>query len=103
MSKEEYDCEEFRKLCIELFKEPLQDIKKYLENGYEIKGILGVKHSPTCSIRGTMGIFMEEIFLMLENENINVKSYDIPENYEENLDLSKLLYEIKEEFDLIVN
>ncbi len=101
MSKEEYDSKEFRELCRKLFVDTLEDLKKYLQSGYELKGILGIKHSPTCSIRENQGIFMEEIFSMLKEEGINIKAYDIPENYEESQDFSQLFSEIKENLDLI--
>lgn len=83
MNKDEYDSEEYRKLCRQLFKPILEDIKVYLENGYTLEGIIGIKESPTCSITGDRGIFMEEIFKALEEEGIELKHFEVPEDYSE--------------------
>lgn len=98
MTKNDYDCPGYRMLCRELFMPFLKDINSYLKSGYNIVGILGIKHSPTCSIRGRQGIFMEEIMTILKNNDISIKSYDIPENYNENSDSFKLYEEIRSVF-----
>ena len=80
-SKAEYNVKEYRELCRNLFIPVLEDIKEYIENGYEVKKIIGINQSPTCSITGTRGIFMEEIFRMLQMENIELKYEEIPVDY----------------------
>lgn len=78
MSKEEYDVPEYRELCKKLFQPFIEDLREYLKNGYEILGIIGVKESPTCSISGNRGIFMEEIFKALKEEDIKLNYFEIP-------------------------
>ncbi|MBU3144348.1 CD3072 family TudS-related putative desulfidase [Clostridium sp. CF012] len=95
MNKEEYDSPEYRTLCRELFTLILEDIKKYLTQGYSLVGILGINKSPTCSITGKRGIFMEEIFSILKEQAININYFDIPEDYTDDMDLSKLYNKLK--------
>lgn len=83
MSKQEYDSEEYRVLCKKLFEPVMSDIREYLSHGYEFCGIVGINESPTCSISGERGIFMEEIFNVLKNEGIQVKHFEVPLDYEE--------------------
>ncbi|WP_392486265.1 CD3072 family TudS-related putative desulfidase [Haloimpatiens sp. FM7315] len=83
MSKEEYDCKEYRELCKSLFKPILEDIKKYIASGYKLKTIIGINQSPTCSITGKQGVFMEEIFHILKRENISIETIEIPTDYVE--------------------
>jgi predicted secreted protein len=78
MNKEEYDSPEYRTLCRELFAPILEDIKKYLAQDYSLVGIMGINESPTCSITGNRGIFMEEIFSMLNGEAIDINHFEIP-------------------------
>ena len=78
MNKEEYDSPEYRTLCRDLFIPILEDIKKYLAQGYSLVGIMGINESPTCSITGNRGIFIEEIFSMLNAEAIDIEHFEIP-------------------------
>ncbi|MGL5068987.1 MAG: CD3072 family TudS-related putative desulfidase [Sarcina sp.] len=80
-SKEEYNIKEYRELCKNLFIPVLEDIKEYIANGYEVKKIIGINQSPTCSITGTRGIFMEEIFRMLQMESIELEYEEILADY----------------------
>ncbi|WP_102398791.1 CD3072 family TudS-related putative desulfidase [Haloimpatiens massiliensis] len=86
MSKEEYDCPEYRELCKTLFFSVLEDLKKYIASGYKLKTIIGINESPTCSITGKRGIFMEEIFNILNNEGISIDYIEIPTDYKESID-----------------
>lgn len=87
MSKEEYDSKEYRELCRKLFAPVLEDLIVYIENGYEFCGIIGINESPSCSITGSRGIFMEEIFKMLHEKKIETAYYEVPEEYsDENSD-----------------
>ena len=99
-TKSDYDCPEYRTLCRNLFLPFVDDIKAYISNGYEIVGILGIKHSPTCSVRGRQGIFIEEINSLLKSNDITLKSYDIPESYNEDSESLELYHEIKSAFNL---
>ncbi|MGL5821850.1 MAG: CD3072 family TudS-related putative desulfidase [Sarcina sp.] len=80
-SKNEYDTKEYRALCGILFLPILDDLKAYRENGYKIKKIIGINQSPSCSITGERGIFMEEIFKLLEKNNFDLEYEEIAENY----------------------
>lgn len=80
-SKKEYDTKEYRDLCRNLFLPILEDLNEYRENGYKIKKIIGIKQSPTCSITGDRGIFMEEIFKLLQKNNFALEYEEIAENY----------------------
>ncbi|WP_372481109.1 CD3072 family TudS-related putative desulfidase [Clostridium tagluense] len=90
MNKEQYDSPEYRTLCKNLFMPILEDIKKYLAEDYSLVGILGINESPTCSISGKMGIFMEEIFTMLNEQAIDIKYFEIPTDYTEATDFNDL-------------
>lgn len=83
MTKEEYDTKEYRRLCKELFLPVLSELKQYISSDYEILGIIGINESPTCSISGKRGVFMQEIFKILEEENIYLKYFEIPTDYSE--------------------
>lgn len=101
MTKEEYDTMEYRELCKSLFKPVLEDIKIYLKAGYELKGIIGIKESPTCSLSEERGIFMEEIFKALEVEKIEVKYFEIPTTYTEDADYSEIYSKLIMDLELL--
>lgn len=81
MEKHDYDTEEFRELSRKLFQPILEDLLIYLENGYEFCGIIGINHSPSCSITDNKGVFMEEVFSMLATNGIESKHFEVPTNY----------------------
>ena len=95
MNKEEYDSPEYRSLCRNLFTPILEDIKKYLAQDYSLLGIIGINESPTCSITGKRGIFMEEIFAMLDAEALNINYFEIPTDYEGDMDFTDLYNNLK--------
>ena len=74
-----------------LFTPILDDIKKYLAQDYSLIGILGINESPTCSITGNRGIFMEEIVAMLSEQSISINYFDIPVDYTEEVDFIESL------------
>jgi predicted secreted protein len=84
MTKEEYDTEEYRILCRKLFVPILEDLMLYIESGYEFCGIIGINESPSCSITGNRGIFMEEAFKILQEKGIKPDYYEVSEEYEDN-------------------
>jgi predicted secreted protein len=83
MDKIEYNTPEYRNLCRKLFEPVLEDLLVYLENDYKFIGIIGINQSPSCSISGTRGVFMEEIFDLLSSKGIEPNYFEIPENYED--------------------
>lgn len=80
-TKEEYDTLEYRNICRQLAKEIIIQMKEYINNNYQIIGLLGIKESPSCDSLGKKGVFMEELFALMGNENIYLDSFDIPEEY----------------------
>ncbi|SHE76470.1 CD3072 family TudS-related putative desulfidase [Clostridium fallax] len=91
MSKEDYCFEEYRNLCKNLFIPVLNDIKEYIKHGYNIKALIGIKDSPTCSLTGNRGIFMEEILNLLKQENININTFQVSTEYTYKSDFPKEL------------
>jgi len=81
MTKEEYDTEGYRKLCKDIATDTVSIMKEYLQNGYNIVGLIGINESPTCSIIGTKGILMEELLALLKEENIQLNTLDVPADY----------------------
>lgn len=81
MTKDEYDTIEYRNLCKNFAKDTLGIIREYINSGYEVVGVLGIKDSPTCSISGSRGIYMEELFQLLDYNNISLEQYEIPIGY----------------------
>ena len=81
MTKEDYDTYDFRTINKNIAMDTLGIIKEYLSNDYEILGIMGINESPTCGIKGKMGIFMEELLKLLESNNINLNLIDVPTDY----------------------
>lgn len=86
MTKEEYDTPEYRNLCKTLSAEVINDIVEYVNNDYKAIGIIGINHSPTCSISGKMGILMEEIFKLLDEKEITIPYIEVPGEYEDDID-----------------
>lgn len=82
-TKEEYDTPEYRKLCKELALRLVEQMVEYRKHGYKIIGLLGICQSPSCDTMGKKGIFMEELFMLLEKENLQLPTFDIPEDYRE--------------------
>lgn len=81
MTKEEYDTEDFRKLCGEISEDTITIMKEYIDSGYNILGLVGINNSPTCSIRNTQGVFMEELMDRLDREEISIDMIDVPRDY----------------------
>ncbi len=81
MNKYEYDTEEYRKLCRQISKDTVDIMMEYLDNGYEILGLIGVNSSPTCSIQGDRGILMEELLNLMNESEIKLRLLDIPTDY----------------------
>lgn len=86
-TKEAYDYKEYRNLCDSLSESVISEMKVYLENDYQIIGLIGIEESPTCDTNRNRGIFMEELYHKLKENNINLPSLDIPEDYNESMKL----------------
>ncbi len=95
MTKEEYDTEEFRKLCKDIAKDTVSIMKEYLDNEYDIVGLMGINNSPTCSIMGTKGILMEELLALLEEENIELNLQDVPIDYYDGEEGKEFIHRLK--------
>lgn len=91
MTKEEYDTDEFRSLCKGISKDAINIMKEYISSEYEIVGLIGINHSPTCSINGRRGILMEELLELAEKLNINLNLLDVPGDYVEGIDNKKFI------------
>jgi len=96
MSKQEYDSKEFRYLCSKIAKDTIEIMKEYIRNEYDIVGIIGIKQSPTCSITGNRGILMEELFNVLDREDINIRYFEVPPDYLEATEHKEILEDFKE-------
>lgn len=83
MTKEEYDTKEYRRLCKNISIDTIDIMKEYIENDYEIVGLMGVDESPTCSITNYKGIFMEELLDLINKNNLNIKLLDVPVYYKD--------------------
>lgn len=90
MTKLDYEnANDFRKLCRELAEGVINYIRAYIEAGYKIVGIVGINCSPTCSIGGERGIYMEELFSLLDKENISLSFAEISTSFQEDKDNSE--------------
>jgi predicted secreted protein len=72
MTYEQYDTPEYRKHSREILMPVLKQAEEYVNNGYELAGILGIQSSPSCD--PTRGVFMEELTDMLKEKGIPLKT-----------------------------
>lgn len=94
MTKEEYDTEEYRKICKNISIDTISIMKEYIENGYEIAGLIGINESPTCSIRDSKGIFIEEMLELMNKINLDIKLLDVSVDYIDGENNSKFITEL---------
>lgn len=99
MTKFEYDTTDFRNLSKEISKDVINIMKEYLANGYEIVGLIGINHSPTCGIRGEKGIFMEELLDLINTYSINIQTIDVPTDYHDGEKGKEFINELKKFLD----
>lgn len=83
MSKEEYNTKEYIELCDKIASDTVIKIKEYLNNDYEVVGLLGINQSPTCSINGVKGHLMESLLEKLRVDNIMLPLIDLPTTHQE--------------------
>ena len=84
--KEDYDTPEYRGLCRKLSLDVVEEIMEYIKHYNKVVGVIGINHSPTCSITGKRGIFMEELFKELESREIILPYIEVPGEYDESDD-----------------
>lgn len=85
-SKEEYDTQKFRILCRDISKDIIKVMQEYIDNNYEIIGIIGINESPTCSISGNRGILMEELLGSCKTEGFNINTIEVSVDYTDSKD-----------------
>lgn len=72
MTYEQYNTPEYRKHCREILQPVLLQAEDYLNNGYDIVGLLGIQSSPSCDL--TRGIFIEELKAMFSEKEMELKT-----------------------------
>lgn len=95
MTREEYDTKEYHILCESLSEQTIAIIKNYLKNDYKIVGIIGINHSPTCSLRCEKGVFMEELLKKIKELDLEIPITDISTNYVEGKDNAEEIKELE--------
>ncbi len=95
MGKSEYDTVDYRDLCKRISHDAINQIKEYLDNGYEVIGLMGINESPSCSIRGVEGILMEELLDIAKKEQISLNTIDVPGEYVDGKDNKEFIKELK--------
>ena len=81
MTKGEYDTSEYRELSREIGLDAMNIIKEYLDHDYNIIGLIGINSSPSCGISGEVGIMIEEITKVTGEEDIYLKTIDVPTDH----------------------
>lgn len=77
---EEYNTAPYRELCRRLAGSVTGQMKEYLKHGYQYCGIIGIQNSPTCSISGRRGVFMEELLAQLSDIGLVSGYFEVPES-----------------------
>lgn len=105
--KEQYDNLFYRQQCRRLLEPIIQQVKNYIDFGYEIVGIVGIDGSPSCGVNFTCsgnyggeiidssqvsgileslklvngsGVFIEELKKYLKEVDLEIPFYSINEN-----------------------
>lgn len=85
-----YNTFEFNEHCNLLAEKVYKEIKNIIDCGYEVIGILGIEHSPSCCINyiytnngmeKRKGLFMDKLYNKLENDNIIIPMIGINRKY----------------------
>jgi len=61
-TREEYDTPPYRTHCQGLLGPVTDQLNDYVQNGYEITGLIGIEDSPSCGIFSPQGVFMTTLF-----------------------------------------
>jgi predicted secreted protein len=96
---EEYNTAPYRELCRRLAESVTGQMKEYLKHGYQYCGIIGIQNSPTCSISGRRGVFMEELLAQLSDIGLVSGCFEVPESYDDGCQggVLDLIHQIKSE------
>lgn len=97
MTYQEYNTQAYRQRCDDILTPYLEQIRVYLQNGHQLKGILGIQNSPSCGISGVRGVFMEVLFERCKQQGIPLQYVEIPETYnadKEDVTLKKNILEL---------
>ncbi len=87
-TKEQYECPEYRATCSQLCRRIVDQMKRYLDEGYEVACVLGMEGSPSCSVLTVptregaapgSGIFFETLLSELRLTGIEAPVIGIPE------------------------
>jgi hypothetical protein len=60
-------------------------------------GIIGINDSPTCSISGKKGVFLEEILSLLEKHKIGLNYCEVPSDYNDDTDYESMILRLKKQ------
>jgi len=87
MTFEEYNTFEYKVHCIHMLKSFSLQLKHYLNNDYQIMGILGIEESPSCDIQKGRGVFMKALRITMNALKSGsfeaVPKLDLPETLNE--------------------
>lgn len=81
MNYDDYNTITHRNLCNDLCEIPIRMIQELVKGGSEFIGTIGIHNSPNCSITDQRGVFMEEFFKKLEENNLNTNYLEVPTDY----------------------
>lgn len=94
MKKKEYENDGYLELCKKLAKEEVFKLKKYSDEGYKLIGLIGINHSPTCSVNGEKGLFIEILIEEFKKSDIKIEMKDIETKYIEENNNSQYVNEL---------
>lgn len=72
MTYEEYDTAEYRLHCRQILQPVLDQAEDYLNNEYQLAGVLGIQSSPSCD--PGRGVFMEELLALFKTKGITLET-----------------------------
>ncbi|MFB0958553.1 hypothetical protein NQU17_11550 [Clostridiaceae bacterium HFYG-1003] len=81
MEYEEYNTAEYRSLSARLLEPILWQVEQYLQRNYQILGLIGIQESPSCSLSGQTGVFMQVLLNMLKERGIELDLFEISPDY----------------------
>jgi predicted secreted protein len=70
-TREQYDNAMFRRHCRKIADEIANQIQEYVKGGVKLKLVVGVDGSPSCGVKETPGIFMEELRSALDKLGVS--------------------------------
>lgn len=106
--KEQFDTPHFRRICREILRSTVGQVENYLNNGYEVLGIIGIDGSPSCGVQKTCssqnwggetsdkeelwnkisdvrsvegrGVFMDELMELLGESGLDIRAFSVDES-----------------------